>query len=175
MRVVLIFLLLHVTACASYLENRRHDLIDSASINTSLLARGMKLDLGPVSTGLYEATGSRTVKLGLGGTDAIAYDEHIEVYGVGLAAPGLKKSFLSDSLQPNNSRWGYGGKIAPFGAIKFDIGYGLTLGAQIDFLEMLDFVLGFTTIDIMQDDGYGRGEVEEKCCASQGSETKPTN
>lgn len=163
MKLLLCFLLFQLTACSSYLENRRHDLTDSASINATAFGRGVKLDMGPFSTGFYELFSSygTTMKFGLGGVEQIDYGHKIEVLGVGLAATGYK----SDGNY-HNSRWGYGHKILPFAAFKFDIGYIIPLGVQIDFLEIIDLVLGLATIDIMQDDISSTEELEEKCCTN---------
>ena len=175
MKCILIVLLFHITACASYLENRRHDLIDSASVNAAVIGRGIRLDLGPLSAGWYDATQDlRTVKFGLGGSDEISAEKEVEIHEIGLAPLCSKKSLFGNSMSPHNSRWGYGSKMAPFGALRFDIGYALTVGAQIDVIEIIDLVLGLATIDILQDDDSGTEEVNEKPHPNHDPERAPT-
>ena len=101
--------------------------------NISAISSGIFIQTGPLGEGF------RT-KYGLGGiqeTDATGKT-------IILGKPVKEKEA--------RSRWNYGNNVPPFASIGVDIGIVKGIGVRVDFLELLDLVLGFGNIDIMQDD-----------------------
>jgi len=155
-KIYLITLLLSLsTSCSTnYWSNRRNDLMDIAHIHVDSVAAGGTINVSSLSLGYYGVTGvnddnGSRVKLGLGGIDTVQVSGFIE--GVGEPINDLEV----------RSEWGYGGTVPSYGSIGFNLGYLVSIGAKVDALELIDFLAGIFTLDLVADDKTKTTEQED--------------
>ena len=139
-------LVFFMTSCA-YLEDRRQDLTDMAHVDYTELAIGVSVNAGPVIVGAFEVghimnSAGKRVKLGLGGVQ----NEKQRGETVGVVFP-ISRSQI-DTYEDDF----YKGESPALGSIGFDLGFIFGIGARVDAVEAVDFVLGIFGIDILGDD-----------------------
>lgn len=139
-----------LSGCQSaYWQSRAKDLIDVAHLRLEGPIYGARADISAISVGLSDTghpyTQTQRFKLGLGG----CLHTDTEPMPLFLVGSPLKEDHA-------RSRWGYRNEIPPFGALGFSVGIdfilGLGVGAEVDFVELVDFLLGFAGVDIIDDD-----------------------
>ena len=147
MRLTCLILLAYFSCSCVYLENRRKDLTDIAHLHMTGLSIGAGVHAGPFILGHFEKDGVKGMpgsrsKLGLGG--CIEEHEKGKYSGVIIPYRRMKGMTRSDSV--------YNSWAPPLGAVGFDMGFIFGFGARVDAVEILDFILGIFTIDILDDD-----------------------
>jgi len=151
----ILFLYVTVTGCA-YLEDRRQDLTDVAHVNGTACGTGIAVNVGPALVGFYEILGftrrgGTRAKLGLGGYQQNKEDGEI----LGVIVPmdfATNLSYKDNFYKEHSPGWG---------SVGFDMGLIFGIGARVDVVEALDFILGIFTIDLLNDDSSFK-EDEEK-------------
>ncbi len=148
--------LLACTGCATgYLDGRFHDAADIFTA-TGGLGGGAKAQLGPVNLGLPLCVAEHEYGL-RGGTliasDMFSYDLWLLVLGTELFVlekDDRDKSFVVATFNPDGPR--LEGTPALFTQIELLAGLGLTVRLGFNPGELLDFLLGWTTLDLYGDD-----------------------
>jgi hypothetical protein len=135
------------TGCTTaYWADRRADLTDVAHVDTHAWSMGLAANVGPAVLGWHliledQGPGHHGI-YGLGGYQESGSDG----VAAGLIIP------LSWREEHGRSRVLYN-KISPtWGSVGIDFGWLLGFGARIDFVELIDLILGFGGIDILNDD-----------------------
>ena len=147
MRLLFLSLIIISTCSCAYLEDRRKDLTDMAHLHLTALSIGGGVHAGPFILAHFENDGIKgtpggRMKLGLGG---FVEEKEKGVYsGVVIPFRRMKGITRSDSI--------YNSWAPPLGAVGFDLGFIMGIGARVDVVEVLDFILGIFTIDILDDD-----------------------
>ena len=139
-------------------KSRKADLTDSVEVHLDGVTVGSTLNVSVLSIGYYEVSnywgnpyGQRT-KYGFGGR------EQVNIKGISCLTP------LKERKTGRKSGWGYAYDVPPFAAVGADCGLILGVGAKVDALEFFDFILGFTTLDILSDDyesAYDGNDLED--------------
>jgi len=131
-----------------YLHNRRHDLIDLFHVDFTAVSVGAIAYAGPLIVGANYMTGVRprepsaTLQLGLGGPRL-------------LGRKGLATGLLWPYSYWNDDRHLYGErpKRAPSGlSAGAAVGAVPGVAAEVDALELIDFVAGLCCLDLLEDD-----------------------
>lgn len=139
---------------AYYFKDRRNDLIDFAQINLSGFTFGFSANIGPAVVGCqcivgigHCGGGGAINSFGLGG---YTYDTCVSTKGDILAL--IFPFHLFDYSKRTRHNFGGDSKYPAWSSIGFDIGLFYGLGARVDPLEFIDFVLGIAGVDILEDD-----------------------
>jgi hypothetical protein len=139
-----------------YFENRRHDLIDVLHLDASAVNLGAIAYAGPLivgadyQTGLQTRTRSDTLQLGLGGW---------RFFGRKGLAAGLLWPY--SRWNEDRSIFGERPKKAPSGlSVGATVGVVGGLAIEADVLELVDFLVGLTCLDLLEDDPVVVGEAE---------------
>ena len=154
-KLICIALVVASTCSCSYMEARAEDLTEVANVNVSAISAGLGVNAGPAIAGFYLTGGifqnhGNRIKLGLGGI--IEERDGGEYWGVGIPLSWSKNYDYQDNIYK---------KYSPaWGSVGFDLGFLFGIGARVDFVEAVDFVLGIFTIDILSDDEF-EDELEE--------------
>jgi hypothetical protein len=141
----------------NYTANRLSDLTDVAHVDLTVLALGIVANVGPMTLGGESVAGydgqAWQLRIGLGGP---------QVVGMLGEAAGLFWTF--DRFEVNRRKYGpfdsgwlgdedaYWARQPAWGSIGISAGLMFGVGAQFDFVELADFVLGFFGHDITHDD-----------------------
>jgi len=159
-----------VTGCAApssflgYLENRRQDLIDVAHVDIGMIHVGAVAYALPFMVGVEFATGfdresaSTNLQIGLGGPRLL---EKNGIAG-GLLLPATRWDEDKEDGK-SNKIFGQRPKRTPSGfSVGAMAGVLLGVGAEVDVLEVIDFVFGLICLDFMADDEYVIKDEEPK-------------
>lgn len=132
----------------SWTYNRGADLTDAAHLRWSYVGEEAVVNVGPV------VLGGGTLSDFFGNGDGVREQLGLGCYldkNEGGTCRGLLYPFSSYSGKCR-SRVGYGASRPAWGSMGVDIGYFVTVGARLDAVELLDFVLGLVEIDMLDDD-----------------------
>lgn len=152
-----------VSGCATseYLTDRRHDLTDAAHVDFNDFALGTAVSVGPMVLGGHAITTfidrGTSFRLGLGGVQEIKTSGiH---WGVGFPFERYQATkrpeggpFGDWRLDRSSSFGDYEHSYPGWGSLGFDIGLLWGVGARVDAVELLDFAVGLTRIDLLRDD-----------------------
>ena len=133
-----------------YFENRRQDLIDVAHVDFGAINVGAVAYAGPLLLGLDYQTGlksreqSSTLQIGLVGPRILGR----RGMAAGIIWPASKwdedKPFIGTRPKRGPSGFSAGASVGAVAGV----------GAEVDALEALDFVVGLVCLDVMEDDEY---------------------
>jgi hypothetical protein len=149
----------------TYASNRGHDALDVVTLSFPFGA-GVMAQAGPVGTGLGVLANDYGLRFGEFGYFDQSYDVHFLFAGSGCgSAPGpdpwRRKGYTYDQLfgliMPglNSSMFrtpAPGQKGIVWAQVEGAAALGVGVRAGVNVAELVDFVLGFATIDIMDDD-----------------------
>ena len=146
-----IALLIATVACGTgcttgYWIDRGADLTDVAHVDMHGWSLGAAVNVGPAIVGYHsifdDRSGGTRDMFGLGGHQQSESDGTTS----GLIIPfgWRKEECRSESFYKRHS--------PTLGSIGFDMGLVVGIGARIDFVELIDLILGFCGVDILNDD-----------------------
>ena len=174
-----------ITGCATpYMIDRGRDAADifTATVGVGI---GTKARVGPVRAGLYAGADMAGLRGGEGIVDMMpsrmdyvpgASELELSLVSVECFMP----SKAIDSIRRNKQFLSYGmcslskafeGKFHYYTQIEAAVGLGPAIRLGFNPIELLDFILGWTTIDIFNDDLERMKKKEEK--SKQGLESDP--
>lgn len=158
-RLVLITLIIaSLSGCAvGYWADRAADLTDVAHVDLTGWSLGLAANVGPAIAGAHGISGpdgdGLRFKLGLGG---------IETSKTSGGQTGLVFPFTKYRSTTRGDKV-YGTTGPGLGSVGFDLGAFYGVGAHVDVVELLDFLLGLAGCDILDDDlREGQSEHEQK-------------
>jgi hypothetical protein len=169
--------LVAVSGCAvqDYVVDRARDAADTVTLSAGIGIGGVKVRVGPLSAGLFN-TGD---VVGLRGGQ-VCYDPNYffatdtsllwhggeEFYPSDLTLRRRGKLFMSEAAAPfilyvDGDCHDAGQRASYYGQIEAAVGVFVTLRGGLNLTEVADFLLGWFTIDILDDDiGTQRAEGE---------------
>ena len=123
-------------ACVKpYFIDRAHDLTDVAHVEVNAMSLGAAVNVGPAILGWNEISGpdgGQRYMLGLGGYRWIRADGQYSGVIYPLSKVGHDES---------RSETGYSSVHPTWGSVGFDVGLVVGLGARVDIVELIDFIL----------------------------------
>jgi len=135
------------TETKGYWHDRLADLSDILHIDATAVAAGAVLNAGPAVVGTMGVTApdgdGMRVGIGLGGPRK-------EIRTSGMCGGAVWP--ISKLRERNRSLAGYGRDAPGWGSIGGDIGIAWAVGLRFDVVEFVDFLVGFTGQDVVEDD-----------------------